>query len=238
MNYKIIEYQNIRVLTTQQLAVAYGTEAQMITNNFNRNKERYTIGKHYVCLVGEELKAFKTEHQNDLSLGKVNLLYLWTQKGAFLHAKSLNTDAAWEVYERLVDSYFQKPQNPLTDREMMRIQLGMYDEHEERISHLENTMNLDYGQQQELKNAVNKQVVTILGGKKSNAYLEIGKKVFSECNHDIQDYFNVNSRNNIPRLRFAEAMEYVRSWEPGNNTKIAIRICNNQSNLVGTANGV
>lgn len=238
MNYKIIEYQNIRVLTTQQLAVAYGTEAQMITNNFNRNKERYTVGKHYVCLVGEELKAFKTEHQNDLSLGKVNLLYLWTQKGAFLHAKSLNTDAAWEVYERLVDSYFQKPQNPLTDREMMRIQLGMYDEHEERISHLENTMNLDYGQQQELKNAVNKQVITILGGKKANAYLEIGKKVFSECNHDIQDYFNVNSRNNIPRLRFAEAMEYVRGWEPGNNTKIAIRICNDQSNLVGTANGV
>lgn len=238
MNYKIIEYQNIRVLTTQQLAEAYGTTDKVVSNNFNYNKCRYVKGKHYIMLQGEELKEFKSKSLNLGIAQNVGKLYLWTEKGAFLHAKSLNTDAAWEVYERLVDSYFQKPQNPLTDREMMRIQLGMYDEHEERISHLENTMNLDYGQQQELKNAVNKQVITVLGGKKSNAYLEIGKKVFSECNHDIQDYFNVNSRNNIPRLRFAEAMEYVRGWEPGNNTKIAIRICNDQSNLVGSANGV
>lgn len=28
------------------------------------------------------------------------------RKGAFLHAKSLNTDKAWEVYDRLVETYF------------------------------------------------------------------------------------------------------------------------------------
>ena len=36
----------------------------------------------------------------------INTLYLWTEKGAFLHAKSLNTDSAWEVYDRLVETYF------------------------------------------------------------------------------------------------------------------------------------
>ena len=40
-------------------------------------------------------------------------------------------------------------QKPMTPQEMMRVQLGMIDGHEERITHLENTMTIDYEQQQE-----------------------------------------------------------------------------------------
>ena len=47
---KITEYKNIRVLTTQQIAEAYGTDAKVISNNFNRNRERYVEGKHFICL--------------------------------------------------------------------------------------------------------------------------------------------------------------------------------------------
>ena len=45
-------------------------------------------------------------------------------------------------------------QKPLAPQEMMRVQLGMIDGHEERITHLENTMTIDYEQQQELKKTV------------------------------------------------------------------------------------
>lgn len=105
-----VEYNGILVLTTQQIAEAYETSTDTVTKNFNRNKDRYVSGKHYICLEGEELRDFKTNGQIDLSL-KLNKLYLWTKKGAFLHAKSLNTDTAWEVYDRLVDSYFEPKQN-------------------------------------------------------------------------------------------------------------------------------
>nr|DAF46992.1 MAG TPA: repressor domain protein [Myoviridae sp. ctnzH2] len=117
-------------------------------------------------------------------------------------------------------------QKRLTPEEMMRIQLGMVDDHENRIEHLEKTMTIDYGQQQELKKAVNKRVIEILGGKKAPAYKELSKKVFAECNHDIQDYFAVNSRNNIPSLRFENALEYVEGWNPSNNTILDVRSCN------------
>ena len=117
-------------------------------------------------------------------------------------------------------------QKRLTPEEIMRIQLGMVDDHENRIEHLENTMTIDYGQQQELKKAVNKRVIEILGGKKAPAYKELSKKVFAECNHDIQDYFAVNSRNNIPSLRFENALEYVEGWNPSNNTILDVRSCN------------
>ncbi len=101
------EYNGILVLTTQQIAKAYGTEQQIVTNNFNRNKDKYIEGKHYICLKGDELREFRAKNQNDV-LQNANKLYLWTRKGAFLHAKSLNTDTAWEVYDRLVDDYFDK----------------------------------------------------------------------------------------------------------------------------------
>lgn len=102
---------------------------------------------------------------------------------------------------------------------------------DERMSKLENTMTLDYAQQQSLTKAVNKVVIDVLGGKNSNAYQELGKKVFAECNRDIKDFFCVNARNNIPKLRFIETMEYVKNWQPKTNTKLAIQDCNAQMSM-------
>lgn len=223
---RITEYKGIRVLTTQQIAKAYETDRKVISYNFNHNKERYAEGKHYICLTDDELKAFREIHDLPTNLNK---LYLWTEKGAFLHAKSLNTDKAWDVYDRLVDTYFEKPQaKQLSPVEMMRIQLGMIDDHENRINNLENTMTIDYAQQESIRDLVSSVVIAHLGGKESNAYKEIGKKVFAECNRDIKTYFAVNARNNIPKLRFEEAMEYVKNWHPCTNTVMRIRDCNAQ----------
>ncbi|GAF14901.1 hypothetical protein JCM19046_3538 [Bacillus sp. JCM 19046] len=102
----VIEKEGQRVLTTNQLADSYGATKQLIVNNFNRNKNRYKEGKHYIALMGEEKKAFIDQHQIDLGSRNAIVLYLWTEKGALLHAKSLNTDEAWDAYEKLVDDYY------------------------------------------------------------------------------------------------------------------------------------
>ena len=107
-----VEHRSLRVLTTQQIAKIYEIDPRIINNNFNRNKGRYTEGKHYFCLEGEYLKAFKTTHHGDESLKGVNKLYLWTEKGALMHAKSLDTDKAWAIYEELVDNYYRKSIEP------------------------------------------------------------------------------------------------------------------------------
>ena len=100
-----VEYNGIIVLTTQQIAETYGTDTKIVSYNFNHNKDRYEEGKHFICLTGNELRAFRENHDLPNNLNKI---YLWTEKGAFLHAKSLNTDKAWEVYDALVDNYFEK----------------------------------------------------------------------------------------------------------------------------------
>lgn len=100
-----------------------------------------------------------------------------------------------------------------------------------RLTDLENNMVIDYGQQLTLRNEVNKVVVNALGGKESNAYKEVSKKVFSEINHDIQEKFTVNSRNNVPKKRFDEAIVFVKSWSPSQGTRWMIDGCNAQMSL-------
>ncbi len=108
----VFEVHGTRVLTTRQLADMYGTEPEIINNNFIRNKQKYVLEKHYISVSGEEMRSLKTSHQFDGELKRVSRAYFWTEKGALLHAKSLNTDKAWEVYDYLVDFYFRAKEVP------------------------------------------------------------------------------------------------------------------------------
>ena len=112
---KALNVHGIRVLTTRQLAIMYGTEPEIINNNFTRNKTKYVLEKHYISVEGEEMKQLKTSHQFDGELKRVSRAYFWTEKGALLHAKSLNTDKAWQVYDYLVDFYFRAKEEKLSD---------------------------------------------------------------------------------------------------------------------------
>ena len=104
---QVVEVRGIRVLTTKQLAEAYGTQVTVLRENFRRNKRRYMEGKHYIVLEGQELNEIKRETQLVSVFKQVKKANLWTERGALLHAKSINTDQAWEVYDRLVDFYFR-----------------------------------------------------------------------------------------------------------------------------------
>ncbi|MDB0465994.1 hypothetical protein C4156_02575, partial [Clostridioides difficile] len=95
-NLQVIERNNERVLTTQQLADVYETDVRNISNNFNNNKDRFIEGKHYFLLQGDDLKNFKGIHTEYENLKFTSKMYLWTERGANRHCKILDTDKAWE----------------------------------------------------------------------------------------------------------------------------------------------
>ena len=108
-------------MTTKVLAEQYGTNEQNISKNFTRNQLRFEEGKHYFKLEGKELKDFKGYVLNDESLKYVSVLYLWTDRGAARHAKILDTDEAWEIYEELEDNYFNPKKHKPLDNELTTI---------------------------------------------------------------------------------------------------------------------
>jgi ORF6C domain/ORF6N domain len=221
-----IENQGQRVLTTQQLAECYGTTIYVISKNFNRNADRYIKGKHYYLLEGEELKEFL--HWSNCptqNLNKVRNLYLWTEKGALLHAKSLNTDKAWEVYDILVESYFRAKEEGsklnggnIKAISMLHSEIGALIAAtsfiESRVESLESTMTIDYSQQQLLQETAKAVAIDAMGGKGNKAYKDssLRSKVFSTVWKDYKEYFCVNSYRNTASLDFERAKEYLKSW--------------------------
>lgn len=130
-----IEYRGERILLTEQLAQIYETEVKNISNNFNRNPEKFVEGKHYYKLEGEDLRIFKGIHQNGESLKFVSKLYLWTKRGASRHCKMLGTDKAWEQFDVLEENYFNpglKFQIPQTYSEALRLAAEQAEELEKK----------------------------------------------------------------------------------------------------------
>lgn len=100
---------------------------------------------------------------------------------------------------------------------------------EQRVGKLENTMNIDYAQQKQIKELVSEVVVNVLGGRGSVAYhyqdengVKLRPKVYSRIWHDFYDYFNINAYANLPRVRYEEALRYINAWQPPTNMQLEI----------------
>jgi hypothetical protein len=118
-NLSPITHNQIPVITTELLAQLYGTDAIRIQQNHKRNEERFIAGKHFFKLEGAELKEFKNRLSFSESVGKrARSLILWTERGAARHAKMLETDQAWDVFEKLEDCYFNQQKKQMATGKM------------------------------------------------------------------------------------------------------------------------
>lgn len=230
----IKEYKGQRVVTFKDIDAVHNRADGTANKRFLDNKKHFIEGEDFFTVSNSEIRKSRIIPISDSDFMDKTLV---TESGYLMLVKSFTDDLAWDVQRQLVKTYFNETKK-LSQEEMMRIQLGMIDEdrkqikdHESRIENLENNTTLDYGQQRVLENAVNKTVISVLGGKESNAYKEIGRKVFAECNGDLKNYFKVNSRNDVQKKRFEEAVEYAENWKPCTNTMMRIADCNAQMNL-------
>ena len=219
MDLTIINHNNQRILTTAQLATSYQTENKVISNNFNRNKDRYKEGKHYFALTDESKRQFINLHQIEDGSKNANTLYLWTEKGAGLHAKSLNTDAAWDAYEMLVDEYYSVVK-VLSEREQLIASMKLSLETAEEINHIKNDLDLvkhqvseeltlNHGQQQSLHHEIKKRVESI-----KNDYEMTSREIYSQIHSHLRRAFAAPKYVFVKRKDFEEAISWVKTWRP------------------------
>ncbi len=219
----VTEYKDIRVLTTQQIAEAYGTNSDVISKNFKNNESRYKEGKHFICLTGDELREVKANGNIYGLPMNANKFYLWTEKGCFLHAKSLGTDKAWEVYENLVDFYFNKKKAMTTAEQIKLLAQGntelneRVEKVEDKIYSLENDMPLYGCEIEEVSKHVKRKAVDVLGGKDSESYRDksVRSQIFSDIYMQIKrEYGLVSSYKSIKRKYIADVHDFIDRYEP------------------------
>lgn len=186
---------------------------------------------------------FETEAPD--SYGRPQRTYLMNRDGFTLLAMGFTGKAALEWKLKYIAAFnemekkLSTPQMPKLSKEMQALFLldNRTQQQEQRLTALENTMTVDYNQQRVLRKSISRSVISALGDEKAPAYIDnhVRSKVYSECNHDVQDWFRVNSVGNIPRKRFDEAVEYIQRWKPSTNTVMLIQQTNGQTSLFDRA---
>ena len=219
-----VEFGEIRTIEIDGKPYFVGTD---VAKALGYNNPRDAVSRHCKGVVKRDTPT--SSGIQSMSYINEGDLYRLIMKSKLPSAEKFESWVMDEVLPtiRKTGSY----QKPLTTVEQIQVIATGFLDHEERLNRLENTMTIDYAQQESIRDLVSSVVIAHLGGKESNAYKEIGKKVFAECNRDIKTYFAVNARNNIPKLRFEESMEYVRNWHPCTNTVMMIRDCNAQMSI-------
>lgn len=189
---------------------------------------------------GDTPMFYKTEYTHEQN-GQTYPMYLMNRDGFSLLVMGFTGKAALEWKLKYIQAFnemekkLSTPQMPKLSKEMQTLFLldDRTQRQEQRLTALENTMTVDYNQQRVLRKSISRSVICALGDENAPAYIDnhVRSKVYSECNHDVQDWFRVNSVGNIPRKRFDEAVEYIQRWKPSTNTVMLIQQTNGQTSL-------
>lgn len=197
---------------------------RMIGYGFSEDADYYTLRKKPKRQDGTEMPGERIEHVITLDMAKHIAMIQRTPQGMEIRQKLIDLEKNASVNQFAGLSKELQAILVIDQRTMKQ---------EQRISALENTMTIDYNQQRVLKRVVNTVVINALGGMDSPAYKSrsVSQKLFMECNRDIQDWFNVNSRNNVPKKRFDEAVEYIKKWRPCANSVMLVQVTNGQTQM-------
>lgn len=103
----------------------------------------------------------------------------------------------------------------------------------QEIETLKDDLPLFPSEADKIKNAVNKRVVTLLGGKQSNAYKDIWlrRKAFINCYQNLKSNFDVGKYTEIKRKYRHEALKIAEKYEPPFFLAELIEQVNAQRNL-------
>lgn len=104
---------------------------------------------------------------------------------------------------------------------------------DDRLTHLENNMTIDYGQQLTLQTLAKSKAITAMGGMDSPAYKNksLKGKVFSAVYRTLKQYLQVNSYRNTATKDFEKAKKHVEDWKPQGDLLREIEVINNQIKL-------
>lgn len=101
------------------------------------------------------------------------------------------------------------------------------------VSDVKNRMGLPTNMKRSFTKARNKKVIELMGGSKSNAYLDksLRQSVYSKMFASFKEQFDVNSYEDCPMKDFDAAIEFVNNWFAPYELQQKIQQLNSQTGL-------
>ena len=225
---------NEQVVSGRDLHDFLGVETQY-TKWFDRMTEYgFVENSDYVevsqkCLTSHGRPYIQTDHALKLDMAKEISMIQRNEKGK---------QARQYFIEAEKQAKLQQLRVPTTQRELAKLALAANEETNQRLDGLENTIEdlkdrfgLPSSKAKVLQKKIATKVYIVLGGKESNAYRKMSRKVFREFYKGLNNWFDVAKYSDIPLSRYDEALEYATRWQPSTNTSLEIGALNSQMSL-------
>lgn len=182
-------------------------------------------------------QTYFIEDEYQDSQGRKQPCYSLTKKGCELYGTRMTgekgTQFAVAYIERFNEMEHHIKQQTQPQGLELALQAALQHEREIKsiksdVDYLKGSMRIDSLQQQEIQQAANKSVTHALGGKESNAYKNVSKKVYSAFWNEFKQYFKVPRYGDIPKIKHEEALRFINLWRPSTSLQIEIDGCNSQ----------
>ena len=204
------EFNGRRVVTFKDIDTVHERPEGTARKRFNDNKKRFVEDEDYFVRNKDEAK-------NEYGIVAPNGLVLITEQGYLMLAKSLTDDLAWKVQRDLVSTYF-RVKKPLSQLEILQQSVEILNRHDKEIKKIDDRMDkleFDiplYGSEaDELSNHVKRKGVSVLGGKKAQAYRDsnIRSKVYRDIYDQIKREFGLYAEDGKPKSYKALKRKYI-----------------------------
>ena len=171
--------------------------------------------------------TYKVENNN-----KIYKCYECTKLGCDMLANKITGEKGILFTARYVKKFNEMIENPYKGISTELRAILMLDkkqqEIEKRVTGIENKMTIDYELAENLRNAISSRAVYLLGGKYTEAYKKLSKKLFAEFYKGLKTSFKVNSYKNIAQKNYDDALKYIENWKPSEMLVYAIQGLNGQ----------
>ena len=117
-------------MLVKDIAMIHGSTVKRINELINRNRNRFKEEVDIIDFLGrsERLRNFAEKH-GFVTSNRAEHVYLLSERGYFKLLKILEDDTAWDIYDQLVDGYFNMRQALDTSRLSPELQMfkGLFD---------------------------------------------------------------------------------------------------------------
>lgn len=209
-----------------------------IAKNFEKEHKHVMEAVRNLMAENSTVKSLVIESEYVNSRGQAFAEYLLTRDGFTLLAMGFTGKKALEWKLKYIDVFNKMEQElreprKLSAMEQLKLQYEVIEDHDERLTHLENNMTIDFGQQRRLQDKAKGKALKVLGGMESFAYKTraVRSKVFSGIWSDYKGYFLLGSYRDTARVDFDKAMNFLNDWQASGRLLREIEDCNKQMSL-------
>jgi Rha family phage regulatory protein len=233
-SYKVLknnEGQAVQTIPSYEVAKMMGKEHWEVLRMLEGSKDRkgiiQTLNDHQMGVVEYFVPSTYVDDK-----GETRKCYECTKMGCDMLANKMTGEKGILFTAKYVKRFNEMIENPFAGISTELRAILMLDKNQQeldkRVTGIENKMTIDYELAENLRNAISSRAVYLLGGKHTDAYKKLSKKLFAEFYKGLKTSFKVNSYKNIAQKNYDNALKYIENWKPSEMLVYAIQGLNGQ----------